>query len=64
VALKTSEKKVLDAIMENPYISINELVTNTELSRRTVSRAIAKLKRMGILVRTGDTSSGHWETLG
>ena len=34
------------------------------VERSTVARAIAKLKRTGVLRRVGPDKGGHWEVIG
>lgn len=54
------DKQVLALIKENNVITISELVNSTSHSKSTVNRAIAKLKKDGVLTRMGNNRNGKW----
>ena len=56
--------EILGAIRENPKITRKELSRITGLSVRGIEWNLAKLKKEGMLKRTGSTKSGHWEIIG
>lgn len=56
-----NETKVLNLINENNKVTINEITSKVNLSRRTVQTIINSLKTKGILVRVGSDKTGHWE---
>ena len=56
-----NETKVLNLINENNKVTINEITSNVNLSRRTVQTIVNSLKTKGILVRVGSDKTGHWE---
>ena len=61
---KTPQKtpqKILAAIRANPSVGTQEMADMIGVERSTVARAIAKLKRDGILRRVGPDKGGHWE---
>jgi len=63
VVQKTVEKtveKILQAIRENPKISIRELQIVTGLTRRGVEWNLRKLKNEGMIKRVGPAKGGHW----
>jgi len=53
--------KIVNAIRENPGITLVGIANLTGLSRRTVAREVDALKAEGKLKRIGSTRSGHWE---
>ena len=60
---KTSTKtstKIMDAIMENPNISLDELSDKMGISRSGVRWNIDKLKRDGRIKREGGRKNGRW----
>jgi len=54
---------IIQAIRENPSITLLEIANLTSLSRSTVSRAIKTLKQLGAIKRVGSTR-GKWEIQG
>ncbi len=56
-----SEKKVIEAIRENPKISQVQIAEQMGYSSRQVKRIMNSLKEKGKLVRIGTTKGGHWE---
>lgn len=56
-----SEMAVLEEMKKNPYITMDETVKNTGLSRRTVARTIKSFQNNKIIVRIGSKKTGHWE---
>jgi predicted HTH transcriptional regulator len=64
--LKSTQKtpqKILAAIRANPSVGTQEMADMIGVERSTVARAIAKLKRDGILRRVGPDKGGHWEVV-
>ena len=56
--------KIVDAVRENPRITLDGIARLTGLSRRTVAREVESLKAEGRLKRIGSTRSGHWDVGG
>ena len=54
---------ILTLIREKADISYNELAQKLNLSRRTVSRKIAQLKKNGQIRRVGADKNGYWEIM-
>ncbi|WP_257670912.1 HTH domain-containing protein [Parapedobacter tibetensis] len=52
---------IFDAVKKNKNITIEDLVLLTNVSRRTVTRDLDKLKRMGRIRRIGADKGGYWE---
>jgi predicted HTH transcriptional regulator len=52
---------ILNALRDNPHITIKELAIIIGVSVRTIDRKVEKLKVEGLLKRVGSARSGHWE---
>jgi len=52
---------ILNSIFANPKITLDMIVAQTGLSKRTVSRETKIMQETGILRRVGSARSGHWE---
>ena len=57
---KTVEK-ILSIINENPFVTQNQLIDATGLSRRGVEWQLKQLKEKGLIRRIGPDKGGHWE---
>jgi ATP-dependent DNA helicase RecG len=62
-SLKKSEILVLEAIKNDNNASINDIAVAAGLSSRTVDRAVASLKRKGIIVGDKSKRNGQWEII-
>lgn len=51
---------ILSALLDNPGMTVNDLVSSLGMPKRRVERYISDMKREGILMRTGSTRSGQW----
>ena len=63
---KTPQKtpqKILAVIRANPLVGTQEIADLIGLDRSAVARAIAKLKKSGLLDRIGPDKGGHWEVM-
>ncbi|MBQ6011391.1 MAG: helix-turn-helix domain-containing protein [Kiritimatiellae bacterium] len=63
---KTPQKtpqKILASIRANPFVGTQAMADMIGVERSTVARAIAKLKRDGVLRRIGPDKGGHWEVI-
>lgn len=61
VTLTELELKIVKLIEINRYISRAEMAKKLSISADTVKEYLEKLKKKGVLVRKGKTSSGYWE---
>ena len=64
MGLTELEKKVLSEIIRKPAISFSKIAANLGIGRDTVKEYVGKLKKKGVLKRTGTIKKGYWETLG
>src|SRR3989304_5296253 len=58
--LAESQKTILKLIKENPYISKKELSEAIGISTTAVDKNITRLKKEGLLERSGPDKGGHW----
>lgn len=48
-------------VIDDKFITIEEMATAFNISRRAVAKQISKLKQECKLVRVGSDKGGHWE---
>lgn len=58
---RKSDRKILDAIRQNPNISIRELRQELLMSESGIKKIIRQLRNQGTLVRIGGAKGGYWE---
>ena len=58
---KKTREIILDAIKQNPQITISELCTISGLTKPGVEWNLSRLKAGGLLRRIGPDKGGHWE---
>lgn len=63
VGLTSNERKILLELIKNPSVSYLSLVTDLNISRRTVSRAFSSLVDKGYIQRIGNNKTGYWEII-
>lgn len=64
VPAKTREKTreiLLQAVKENPSITINQLAKLLDKTSKGIEWQISKLKKEGMLARVGSDNGGHWK---
>ena len=61
--LQKTPQKILASIRANSFVGTQEMTNAIGVERSTVARAIAKLKREGMLRRIGPDKGGHWEVV-
>jgi ATP-dependent DNA helicase RecG len=54
-------EKIILAIASNQFIKTYEIADKTKLSKSTIEKIVAKLKKAGILKRIGPDKGGYWE---
>lgn len=60
VQLTDRQHKIVNLIKENSFISAQEMSVALSVVHRTIQRDLSAMQKMGILVREGNTSAGHW----
>lgn len=53
--------KVLELIAAQTDISLSEIADRLGVSYKTVQRAVADLKRIGVIERIGGRRKGYWK---
>ncbi|MBI5096940.1 MAG: winged helix-turn-helix transcriptional regulator [Nitrospirae bacterium] len=56
-----NEKKILENIAENKFVTIPELSNTLGISTTAVENNLAKLKSKKVIKRIGPDKGGHWE---
>ena len=56
-----NQKKIIEAIIIDPNITIDELSRIVGISSRKIKEYIAKLKTKNLLKRIGPAKGGHWK---
>ena len=56
-----SNQKIFELILQNPQITINELMQNANLSESGVKKVLRTLKSQNLIRRIGPDKGGHWE---
>ena len=55
------EQKILNILKKNLDMTYVDLSAKLNISRKTVSQKIKKLKERGVIVRVGSDKKGYWE---
>ena len=63
IKLTKNEQQILNLIINNNQITREEIVNETNLSDRTISRAIKHLQEVKIIEREGSKKTGSWKIL-
>ena len=58
--LTDRQKKIICLIKENPFVSAHEMSVVLSVVHRTIQRDLSAMQKMGLLIREGNTSAGHW----
>jgi len=61
--LSANQDKIIEIIRDNPHMPARKISELIGISQRKVEENISKLKKKGLLKRTGSDKSGHWEVL-
>ena len=59
--LTENQSLILKSMIDNPYITANELVLIVKISKRKIEENIAKLRQKGFIQRIGPDRGGYWE---
>jgi Fic family protein len=52
---------IIQALQQNPELTIPMLATQLAVSSRTIERHLQKLQQQGMLKRIGSAKGGHWQ---
>lgn len=61
--VNNTENTVLEIINNNPSITYDDIASIIKRDRKTVQRAINKLKKLGLIERIGSDKTGHWKII-
>lgn len=61
VKVTANQKKILDAIKENPYITQEELSEIVRIARKNIIANMKKLQENGFIKRVGADKNGYWQ---
>ncbi len=56
-----TQKKILEILKTNPYITQTELAEIVGISRIHINKNMARLRDMKVIIRIGGDKGGHWE---
>ena len=57
------DNTILNAIANNPQVTLDDLASNAGVTRKTIQRHVAALKDAGIIRRVGARKNGRWEVV-
>ena len=63
VQLTDRQKEMCKLMIENPFISAQQMSVVLSVVHRTVQRDLSAMQNKGVLIREGNTSAGHWVVL-
>lgn len=63
IRAEKSSKEILLMLKGDASLSAREIEDRLEISRRTVEKKIAKLRKDGRIRRIGPDKGGHWEVV-
>ena len=58
--LTERQRKIVNLIKSNPYISASQMSVMLSVIKRTIEREIAVMKKNGIISREGNAKTGRW----
>lgn len=61
VKVTQNQKKILDVIKENPYVTQEELANIVGITRKSVIENMKKLQENGFIKRVGADKNGYWK---
>ena len=61
--LKSTPKRIVELIEENPNITIDNVAELLQMNRRGILKHFKNLQQKGIIRRVGPDKGGHWELL-
>ena len=57
-----NQKKILEALKNNPFATQEELAEIVGLTRKSIIANMKKLQENGLIKRVGADKNGHWQT--
>lgn len=63
IILNGTQKKILELLSKDPYLSAVKLAEQIGIADRNVELNMKKLKERGFLIRHGSPGNGYWEVV-
>ena len=63
IKVTINQKKIIELIKENPFITQEEIANILGISRKSIISNMKKLQENGLLKRVGSNKNGHWQTI-
>lgn len=63
VPVNNTEKQILEAMLQNPQITYDELAAIVQKTRKTIMRKYRDAEREKLIERVGSDKSGSWKIL-
>ncbi len=63
VNLKKIEEEIMKKIIDNPYITQQQMADKLKVNRKTIQRGLNSLKEKNIIERIGSDRKGYWKIL-
>lgn len=63
VKVNVNQQKILDAIKQNPHLTMGELSEIVGIAKKNIFNNMKKLQGAGLLVRPGADKNGWWEVI-
>ena len=60
---KSTQKAIVDIILENPQVTISQVAEQLKLNMRGIAKHFKNLQAQGIICRVGPNKGGHWEVV-
>ena len=61
VKVTVNQKKIIDAIKNNPFVTQEELAEIVGIARKNIVANMKKLQENGLIKRVGADKNGHWQ---
>ena len=63
VALNRSEKATIGILLEDAYVTADDIARKLEVTKRTAERALSGLQKKGYIERIGSKRDGAWRVV-
>ena len=62
--LTQNQQKILELLKNNPYLTLQELSKNVNISETSISNNLKKLENKKVISRVGARKNGYWQING
>ena len=63
VKVTANQKKIIEAVIDNPYVTIDELAVIVGIARKNIVTNMKKLQQNALIKRVGADKNGYWRVL-